>query len=490
MATAALASVIAISVHDLGDFSLDATGGVGFTTAVLFGMALPATSGLAVNRKLWRIAPVVGAAALAGWAGVQGFRGDLGRDVARVREAQLHNDPVQPLADAAMLRHPVEPWFPYAAGVDLVKRHEPVTAVHYLNRALELDHTAWKPHQAIGEAMWQVGRKEQAILEYRIAYVGSNYTTSVVLGLMAHRGVHYGTGLEKLAGDDADLLAHLAFSLASTYKDADARLVARHLLELRPIDETTQRLYAHSSLRLAPYEKDPAARRRLYEEALTAARALPARDPDTTLLAVHALDGLDRSDEADALLEADFGVHPANLTAFLLAERQLGHQHADDALASLAKVHLDGLEPEQLGRYHLLRARALEQKGKARDAVLEYTEASRIHPVEANRLELAAAFERAGLLREALLNYRSILRSSPSPSAGLKEHLEKLEEEMGLRPSTARTAAKPGGVSPGVGLGSDDDDKEKSHGAVELPPGAASATEAAGAGEGEGEGEE
>jgi Flp pilus assembly protein TadD len=386
-------------------------------------------------------------AAVAVLAGLSGWRGDLHRDLQRVGDAAHDGRPVEPLAAAAMARHPVEPWFPFVAGVDLGRRHDPVGAVRYLNRALLLDRTAWKPHQAIGEALWQAGRPEQAILEYRLAYQLSNYTHTVLLALVAH-GVHFQSGLDALAGDDPALLGHVVESLALGYKSEDAALAATRLLELRPDDLAARRWLARVQLQRANSERDLAKKRTLWSTTLDAAEHLPPREPETTLIRVRALDGLGRSAEADAQLEADFAAAPANPTAFLLAERAIAKKRPDDALAALTKVQTDGLSIDELARFHHVRGRALEEAGNGRDAILELTQAARIDPTEDNRLELAAAFERSGLMREALLRYRAIVRSSPSPSASLRAHVAHLEHSIGL--DSAQGAVAPPGF--GVGL--------------------------------------
>jgi Flp pilus assembly protein TadD len=83
---------------------------------------------------------------------------------------------------------------------------------------------------------------------------------------------------------------------------------------------------------------------------------------------------------------------------------------------------------------HLARGQALEQQGEGGPPVLrEYQVAARLDPSEANRLALGAAYERAGLVRQALVEYRSLARSLAHPSGEVAARLERLRGEF--RPS-------------------------------------------------------
>lgn len=431
---AVIAALIGITAHDLSDFSLDAAGAVGLTAAVLWGVLFPAEherEGRSLARSVGLVAV---AGALAAVALVAARAGDLSRDLREVRRLAV-GPPAEltPFVDVAMGRHPAEPWLPFRAGVALVAHHQPQAALRYLNRALQLDPTAWRPHQAIAEGLWDLGRRSQAVLEFRLAYVGAGFHPSVVRALLAHRGLAGDDNLLQFGCDDPQVLAHLAPALQELGRDESALRLTRRLVELRPDDEGARRLLSHAALR-----------RGHFDEALKEAARLPSRDVEGALLRVEALRGLDREKEIDALL-AEWEGTKVPAMAFVIAEHALDGQHPEAAFAALGNVDTSGLAAPDLARLRSLRALAHEQKGQMREAILEYGDAARIDPSEKNRLALGAAYERAGLLREAWLAYRALERTSPSPSAEVKLRAERVRSALsgGAMPRAGTPA--PGG---------------------------------------------
>jgi tetratricopeptide (TPR) repeat protein len=398
---------------------------------VLWGLGTPAERALRPARYRLRsllaiaAAPSVLALAWIGW------HADLDRDIATVQTAALAEpDRVELLCVAAIARHPAEPWFPLFAAVDRVRHHQPDAALHYLNRALALDPKAWRPHQIVAEALLQRGRRRQAMLEFRFSYVASQYDDLVLYAPLA-AGVRFGTGLELVGGDDVEALAHLADFLTRVNRDADAEAAARHLGELRPADPRGHRVLALV-----------AARHGRFAEALTETAAL-GDEPEVVLMRVGALDGLGRAAEADALLDRRFAAAPDATLAFALAERALAAHRAPAALAALDAAPQKALTVEQLGRLHVLHGRALEQLGRTRESILDFVQATRFDPSEANRLVLGDAYERAGILRAALLEYRALARSSPKVSPELQARLSRVERALGAGVTISGSAKLP-----------------------------------------------
>ena len=420
-----LAALIGITAHDLSDFSLDAAGAVGLTAAVLWGVLFPAERPREGRFVGWSVAFVGIAGAAACWALVAARAGDLSRDLAEVDQlAKGRVEDLLPFVDAAMARHPAEPWLPFRAGVALVRRHQPQPALRYLNRALQLDPTAWRPHGVIAEGLWDLGRRSQAVLEFRLAYVGANFHPSIVRALIAHPGLASDENLLLFGCDDPAVLSHLALTLEELGHDEAALQLAHRLVELRPADSAARRLVARAALRKGHYL-----------EALAETDHLEPGDVEGALLRVDALLAVQRFKETEALLaQWDGTTVPA--MAFEIATRALVGQSPEAALTALGRVKPAGLGPPEFARLRSLMALAHEQKGQMRDAILEYSDAARIDPTEKNRLALAAAYERAGLLREAWLAYHDLERTSPRPSAEIK-----------LRAARARDALS-GGILP------------------------------------------
>ena len=434
---AAVAALVGITIHELGDFSLEAAGGVGITAAVLWGLVFPAEEHVdEVVHPAWRGARI-GLACVATLLCVAaadfGYRHDLDRNIAALQIlAQNDPDELEPLVRVSMLQHPAEPWFPFMAGVDLVRRRQPAHALRYLNRALGLSPTAWKPHRAIADALWLLGKKSQAILEYRLAYIGSGFHPDVVRVLLAHAGAAWSTGLEGFAEDDPTVLGPLASELEREGRDDDARLAAARLLEVRPDDLDAHRLLARVAFRHSRWE-----------EVVARTGPLPLGDLETTGIHLKALDALGRTAEADKFLARVYDSSPTNAVALLLVERQLAQKQPDDALAVIDRIKQDDLDGPELARLHRVRAHALEARGRVREAIHEWLAAKRIEPGEEVLLELGSAYERQGMFRDALLAYREATRSTRTPSAETLARVARVQASMGTSPTLSGGGGAP-----------------------------------------------
>ncbi len=413
---AAVAALVGFSVHELADFAID-IGGVGVTVAVLFGIALPAGASLKWPSRWLRVAAAAAVAAAGGFALFVGWRGDLRRDVARLSELagdDARAGEFEALAAEATRRHPVEPWLPLQMGQHHVRHRRPAAALPYLNRALELDPTAWKPHVFVGEALEQLGRRGQSLLELRLAWEMSQYNDYVLQ--VALRPRLSDADLLRFAGDDPARLDRLAGWLERKQRPAQAMALARHAVELKPDDAAARLLLARN-----------AAAAGSARDVLAQLEKLPPGDPEVVLLRVAALDKLGRKVDADvALAEAFQQGHPPAI-GFAVAERALAARDEQGALKTLEQVPAGALAPADLARLHRLRGLALERSGKPREGLDELATAARIDPSTANRMELGDAYARNGVVRAALLEYRTAARSTPSPPPELLERIRAIE---------------------------------------------------------------
>ncbi len=429
-----VAALWGITVHELSDYSLEASGAVCVTTAVLWGLVTRMHRGQQGERRWPRRAALLLGSALASLAFAAGWRGDLQRDLAAVNARLAAETPLDEIVESAMHRHPVEPWFPLALGSDLVRRHQPALALRYFNRTQLLDPSNWQAHQMTAEALWQLRRPSQAILELRLAYLGSHYEESLVEGLLA-RGGSYERTIAAFAGDHLELLRHLVSYLARHGRDLDGLLGGWHLLDLSPADEE-----AHGAL------AQIYARRTALPQALVQFEQLPRETTEQALLHARVLDQLNRSGEADALLERQLRNRLEPNLLLTLAERARDRQQPDLMMARLDTLEtLSGrLLAVQLGRLHLLRGQALEAKGNAKTALKEFTEAARLDNSEANNLALGAAYERAELLHAAMLVYRRMGRSK-TPSAEALVRLARTEKKLNAETAVIGEGGSGGG---------------------------------------------
>jgi tetratricopeptide (TPR) repeat protein len=436
----AAAALIGLTVHELGDFAAD-TGGVGVTAAVVWGMVLPAGASVRAAVRWRRLGAVAAAAAVAAVALWAARRGDLRADLEALQRLQV--DPhgwaqFQGRVQEARRRHPVEPWFPLAYGEELVRHGQAQAALRPLNRALELDPTGWKTHVVVGEALEQLGRRSQALIEYRLAYQGSQLNEYVLRVALAHP--LSAEDLARLGGDDVQALDRIGGWLERNGRAGDAAAVAAHAIEVRADDAPARAILARRAL-----------------AAGDAAGALGQLAPagaaeEVVLLRAEALDKLGRSDEADGVLKAMLAASPSQGAAFALAQRLLDRRHFGDVLAVLARVPQRALGPSDLARYHRLHGLAFEGQGKTRDALLELATAARIDPSLANRMELGDAYRRAGLPRSALLEYRTAARATATPPPALQERMRALEARL----SGTTISGEGGGEEPADPFAADD----------------------------------
>src|SRR5262249_54738084 len=161
------------------------------------------------------------------------------------------------------------------------------------------------------------------------------YADIVLNALLAHRDVRFDRDLDAFAGQDPELLRHLAAALERAHRDDEAALVARRLLEVHAGDADARRLLARYHLeRHRPAEALPPAGGRAAGRApnLWGPRALAPRDGPA---------------EAAALLRRAPWERPTAAVAFAVAERAIGRRQSAEALAALDRLDEHGLAPAE-----------------------------------------------------------------------------------------------------------------------------------------------
>lgn len=168
------AGVVAVSVHELFDFSLEFPG-----VALPFALALAAVIGSAEHdrpRKRPRhrlrstgfvVTGAMGAAMLL--MGIAARSHTLAAELEALRPRVESRDPtVSKALQAAITRHPASAELEMLAGANALRQHDPA-ALRHLNRAMWLQPSAGRPHQLAAIELRRVGRVRQAALEYRLA---------------------------------------------------------------------------------------------------------------------------------------------------------------------------------------------------------------------------------------------------------------------------------------------------------------------------------
>jgi O-antigen ligase len=234
LVTGALAGIVALAVHEIGDFAVE-----------LPGVALPGLVALAAlyrpredrdatrvpaRAAMWAL-PVILALPLMREAHMP----TADEDGAAV--AELARNPLVPPAqlvaasEAAHRRHPADAYIPTVTAERLEGEHDPA-ALRWINLAMARNPAHPIPHLLAAEFLARSGRKSQALVEYRLAAAGALDPRTVVFPRVRAR---YPALDDLLAAtpQDARGLTYLAKWLRAT-APADAEAVYARLVGIAP----------------------------------------------------------------------------------------------------------------------------------------------------------------------------------------------------------------------------------------------------------------
>jgi hypothetical protein len=169
---AAACAVVAVLVHDVGDFSLEVLG-IAMCAAVALGVVVGRIEEKAARdhqppprRMAW---PVM-ALALSGWAalvagGAWAAEHTIGADLDRIKAEDGDRGA---LIRGALARHPSSDLFELLAAQDDV-RHRRANPMRHINRAMFLHPANAQTHVLAARTLVSLGHRNQAALEYRLA---------------------------------------------------------------------------------------------------------------------------------------------------------------------------------------------------------------------------------------------------------------------------------------------------------------------------------
>jgi O-antigen ligase len=359
---AAAVGLGAVALHNLVDFNWE-TGAVAAGVCIVCGLAFPAR-----GWKLGR-AWVVGFAALcAALVALAAASPGAEAEAQRLRAVKLERAPFARLAEETFRRHPGDGFIADVAAERLLRDGG---AGEWLDRALLLGPHDVLAHYLTSVALLQIGARDQAALELRVAI--DRGEASDRAWLYDHALTLFAADGERLLAalpEDVDVLRRVAERAAERRLWPAARRAGRAALALAPRDPRMLAVVVRAGVEL----KDMAD---LPEQA----QALAEADPAQTRLAAQALAFAGRADAAEKALRAALD-HAAGDDAVEMAVALAGlarqRNDLDGAAAVLDTALARAVLPRHKARLHVERAAVDDQAGRIHRAQAERAEAERL----------------------------------------------------------------------------------------------------------------
>lgn len=422
---AALCAALGIGLHNLFDFNLELAA---CAVAVLVLLAAAARGGADLKTSLSARHAL---AALCGLAVVGGASAFAGRNTYRAAGEELaaltgSGASAQQLQDAALKRidqHPAD-YFLYAQVAAALASTQPAQALAYANRALALRPIDAATHRVAARSLLRLGRKSQALLEYRLgAQAGDG--GALKEGLSHARGADE---LVRLVADEPGALAQLTERLRSAGRKEEASAVLAHALQAHGEQPLAQRLWLLRARELLAGNDAQGAL-----EAVEAAAKVGGGAVSVELTRASVLSQLGRLEEAVAVLTP---LLPENADNLELALALSGHQsaagHLREALETLQRAAPFISEPGPRVRLALAEGALHQKAGRSRKALEAYELAARLQPQSiAAQQKLAALYESSGRYEEAARALRAAVAAAAGRASPQQEAwLDRLEQKL------------------------------------------------------------
>jgi len=415
------AALVAVLVHNLVDFGLEIPGILFPFLAVLgaiLGRQLVATEAPAQRRSA---VAYMGVAVLAIGVGTT----LLFRPSARDFDALLSGPPSADrptLIRAALAAHPTDNEYALlAATLEPLQASDGQSSprLRGLNRALRLCPNCFTAHREAARALWRLGRRRQALLEWRTVVTLSRPSLPSVFEELRRSGARP-EELGSLA-DDKNRFELCRYLIGQRMVEA-----ARSLLASAAAQQGVEFHLVNASLALA--ENDIARAR----EASRQAMATQPTDVRAVLTAAEVEITDKKSDMAIDLLRAGLRAAPTNvelnrkvLTLLMQTDRWGA---VDRALEGLRTALLEN--GGSLFEVNVAAAQVYERRGQYLQAISEYRAASAQSPGDIGLvLSLARVAEMAGQVTVALDAYRDVLRRAPDNPAA-QEAMRRMRTEV------------------------------------------------------------
>jgi tetratricopeptide (TPR) repeat protein len=425
-----VAGLVAVLAHNLVDFGLETPGILLPFCALLgavFGRQASAGENSAPNRGPVILA-VVGA--IAALAGIGLLRAPAARDFEALLQPPL-TPAIRAVAHAASLAHPTDYVYALTEARLTPQATSMQARLRLLNRAMLLCPLCVEAHEEAAHDLWQLGRRQQALLEWKTVVTESRASLWIALEELFEGGAKP----EELAAlADNENRYHISrYLLAHGMLDA-----ARKTLIQDGHHEDAELYLVQAQIALAA--KDIPAAQKASQRALEIA----PRDPHATLMAAEiALLAPDGRDKAIAVIENGLRFSPAsvelNRMRLALLMQTEKWQVIDQALAglraALAEAGASSMEA------NIAAAQVFERRGQNRRAISEYQAALAQDPENIGLLlSLGRVAEETGSVSTAIDAYNGVLRRVPAnPEArgalARIQHDKKLLEVNSISPA-------------------------------------------------------
>ena len=415
------AGLVAVLAHNVVDFGLETLGILlPFCAAMgaMFGRQAPALEHPARRRATIVLPGIAAAAAL---AGIALLLAPSARDFDALLRAHASPD-ARAVVRQASLAHPTDYVYALAEA-----RLEPKTLersssrLRMLNRAIILCPRCIGPHQEAARDLWRLGRRQQALLEWKIAERINRESLWRGLNELADSGAKP----EELAtlADDENRYEVSRFLLGRGMIGA-----AKDVLAAGEPHEDVEFYLVKTQIALA--SKDLPAARRAIEHAFANA----PRDPRAAILAADIEVRDNQRDKAVEILQAGLRAEPTHLE---LNRKLLALLMQTDRWQAIDRA-LDGLRTALVANgvgtaeANTAAARIFEQRGQFRRAVSEYQAALAQRPEDLGiLLSLARAAEQSGSVSIAIDAYNAALRLVPG-QAEARGALDRIQSDKKL----------------------------------------------------------
>jgi tetratricopeptide (TPR) repeat protein/O-antigen ligase len=377
--------------------------------------------------------PVIfaGVACLAALAGIVLLRAPSTRDFDGLLQPPL-TSASRALARAASLAHPTD--YAYALAEARLEPRGPsgtsATRLRLLNRAIILCPQCSGAHIEAAHDLWRLGRRQQALLEWRT--------------VLALQPTQLSSAVDELARAGAKPAELMSLADEHSRHDLSRLLLARGMIDAarQVLDGGADQSSAEFHLVLAQIAleaKDLPAARAASKQALAAA----PRDPRGFLMAAEVESRANDRDKAIQILTDGLRFEPMNVE---LNRKLLGllmqtekWRAIDGALADLRRALSQS--GASMTEANLAAASIFEHRGQFQRALAEYQAVVASDPENPGLLlYLARAAEQAGSVTVAIDAYNAVLRLAPGQAEALAalariQHDKKALEVLGALPS-------------------------------------------------------